>query len=575
MGKKKDTAIDKKEAATELAEINRQLEEINNMTKFVDAPMQLWCGKWICDITGVYKLLPSKSDPDQLVRVEASHQQIMPTGIIENIESGEHKYMISFSIKRGGNYIWKSIIIRPSICSTKSQIVNLANLGISVTDQTAKALIEYISDIFRFNEKIPVYKSVSHLGWINKSFFPYTTDIVVDGDNELSEIVQIMSEHGSLDCWIKECTEFRKNLSVRLTMDASFASVLINRLKCLSFVFYPWGGSNLGKSVSTMVSCSVWGDPDKFWISGSSTMNAIVKKAALLGDLPCFIDEMQLYKGDPETLVYALAEGKEKSKLNRDSSYKKAGTWRSISIINGERPLTSDNSGAGAINRVIDIEVDRPLFEDYPKTLDCIRENYGHAGRMFIEYTKEIPDKQLIDQHRNIISQINAISDSTGKQVQSLALLLLADKLLHECIFRNEEPIEVSDVVCLLKRGKDVSDSERAYLFVIELIAKNQNRFITTEENRGEIWGKIDSKFAFINKTVLSDQLSTSKYSFDAVKKEWAAKGYLIKDRDGKYTHKTSIGNADTIARYVKLKLMDEDSVFTPISEKQFKLPFE
>ena len=61
-------------------------------------------------------MLPSKADPDLLIRVEATHQQVMPTGIVENIDTGEQKYIISFSVKRNGRYLWKSVKVEPAIC---------------------------------------------------------------------------------------------------------------------------------------------------------------------------------------------------------------------------------------------------------------------------------------------------------------------------------------------------------------------------------------------------------------------------------------------------------------------------
>lgn len=44
-------------------------------------------------------------------------------------------------------------------------------------------------------------------------------------------------------------------------MAASFASVLLEPLGCLSFVFHLWGGSGTGKTVGMMVAASVWGNP--------------------------------------------------------------------------------------------------------------------------------------------------------------------------------------------------------------------------------------------------------------------------------------------------------------------------
>ena len=97
----------------------------------------------------------------------------MPIGLMENIETGEQKYDIAFSVRRNGAFVWKDIRIEPAICCTKTKIITLSNLGVSVTDRTAKELVNYIADMYRLNEEqIPVTKAVSHFGWIGKEVFP-------------------------------------------------------------------------------------------------------------------------------------------------------------------------------------------------------------------------------------------------------------------------------------------------------------------------------------------------------------------------------------------------------------------
>lgn len=91
----------------------------------------------------------------------------MISGIIENIETGEYKYILSFSEYRNGNYKWKSVHVDPAVCSSKSKIIGLATLGIMVTEKTAVNLIEFLADLHRLNpDTIPLHKSISHLGWV-------------------------------------------------------------------------------------------------------------------------------------------------------------------------------------------------------------------------------------------------------------------------------------------------------------------------------------------------------------------------------------------------------------------------
>ena len=391
------------------------------ITQFVDAPIQLRCEDWICNKDGVYKWVQGKKDTDPPVLIDVSYQQILPVGLTENIESGEQKYDIAFSVRRNGKFMWKDIKVEPAVCCSKTKIVTLANLGVVVNDQKAKNLVNYISDMYRINEdSLPVTKAVSHFGWIGKQFFPYVKDIVFDGDNAQAKTVQAVGPRGSFDTWQKECMEYRKNLFVRLLMDASLASILIKKINCLCFVLHLWGASGTGKTVAFMVAASIWGIPDELILSVDSTINYCTSRAALMKSLPVFVDETQLSRGNLEKLIYAMTEGKERGRLSRNSSEKDRKTWENVSFFNGEQPIVGEQSGAGAVNRVIELEIDNPLFTDFAHVLETVREHNGHAGEKFVRHVQGITDTELIGRHKVLCQKLFILAQSTGKQVRAL-----------------------------------------------------------------------------------------------------------------------------------------------------------
>lgn len=547
---------------------------MENETEFIDAPMKLNCGKWYCDKTGVYKMLPSKNDPDLLVRVEATHQQVMPTGIVENIDTGEQKYIISFSVKRNGRYLWKSVKVEPAICCSKAKIISMANLGISVTDNTSKQMVSYLADMRRLNqEEIPLHHSVSHLGWVKDKFFPYTDGIIFDGDNEQEKIVQAITQVGDFETWKNVCRFFRKNLNTRLMLDASFASVLIEKIGGLCFVVLFWGPSGIGKTVGLLVSGSVWGNPDLLYTSVDSTANYFTNRAAFLKNLPVLIDETQLSKGDMDKLIYSMAEGKTRGRLGRDSKERNSKTWECASIFTGEKPIVSAHSGAGAINRVLEIEINVPLFEDFQFTLESIRSNYGHAGRAFVEYVQQADVNVLKEEYREICKELGS-NDSTGKQIQNLAFLILADRIAGRCIFDGEQPLEISDISGILKSNKEISEPERAYDFIVGWIAANKNYF---NEDSPKIYGKLDEDSCLFNQNELIRVLNENGYNFDSIKKEWDNLGYLKRNSAGKYQHYTRVYGGPK-SSYIKVCLIDREQPtdFIKIREsEQQELPFQ
>lgn len=544
---------------------------MEHVTDFINSPLQLNCGKWYCDSKGVYKLVPDKLNPELLHPVYASYQQILPSGLIENIETGEQKYILSFSLRRSGTYLWKSIKVEPSICCSKAKIISLSNLGVMVNDNTSKYMVTYLADMFRLNgDTMPLKQSISRLGWIQDTFFPYETKLMFDGDSEQEKVVQAIQKTGNFETWRTAAIALRKNKTLRLMLDASLASVLLKKIGGLCFVVHFWGASGTGKTVGLLVSASIWGNPDLLLISVDGTINYFTNRAAFMGNLPMLIDEAQLNKGNLDKLIYSLAEGKTRGKLDRGSRELNNKTWENISIFTGEAPIVSNQSGAGAINRVLEIEVENPLFEEFTETLELVREHYGHAGERYITYLQESNGKELKKEYQTICKELEAY-DSTGKQIQNLAFLVLADRIAGRCIFKGETPLQFDEIISILKTKEEVSTSERAYQFILGWIAANQNYF---KEDSLKIYGKIEQDTCLFNQNELVKVLSENGYEFNAIKKEWADKIYLKKSSSNRYAHCTSIFGSPK-AYFIKLKLIDLDLLNSDFIENvQENLPF-
>ena len=150
--------------------------------------------------------------------------------------------------------------------------------------------------------------------------------------------------------------------TVKIILAASFASVLLEPLNCLPFFVHLWGvDSGTGKTVALMVAASVWGDPavGAYVKTFDGTVVGMEKTAAFLNNLPFCLDELQLAKdskGRTTFDVYKLAQGVGRTRGNRSGGVDLTPTWRNCILTTGESPLTGTASGAGAVNRVIDIE---------------------------------------------------------------------------------------------------------------------------------------------------------------------------------------------------------------------------
>ena len=527
-----------------------QKQQGSNKTRFTDGPLVLNCGQWEATDTGIYKHeLSGKGLPYKIL---ACPHPILPVERLVNIDKDDR---------------WQYVTVDCTTCYNKQIITVLGDRGVMVTSETAKNLVCYLSDVVSLNMKdteegkaIPLYRSIARLGWIGNDFCPYVQDVKYDGDQDFESIYNQVRTAGSRQAWYDMAGEIRKDIVVRLLLATSLASPLIERVGALPFVFHLWGTTSFGKTVSLMVAMSVWGNPESGCLTRSMNMtqNAMARTASFLYNLPFGADELQQIRSrwdNFDNLIMYLTEGIDKGRAKARGGIEELKTWRNCFIFTGEEPITKENSGGGTKNRVIEVEVTKPIYESGYTVANTIRENYGWAGKEFIEYVKLISVEELRIRYKLIFDEIMQKCDTTDKQAYSMALILLADELSCRCIFPQDTPIQVEDISKYLHSNKTVDIAERAYEWCINWIARNQNRFMP--DQNGEIWGKIEQDFALVNKEVLVEQLRLGGFEYGSVSRKWAENGYIIRNSQGKFIHNTKVYGAK--ANYVKINLNPEE----------------
>ena len=434
-------------------------------------------------------------------------------------------------------------------------------------------------------------RSINRLGWAGNEFMPYASDIVYDGDEAFEPIYRNIQQKGSYDRWKEYCGNLRKNKVVRLAFAASLASVLIERVNALPFVFHIWSGeSGTGKTVAIMAAMSIWGNPKMGGLV--KTMNTtkvnIMRTSAFLYSLPYAGDELQTMKDKWSTnfdqLIYQITEGIDRGRGKASGGVEETKTWKNSYLFTGEEPITKANSRAGSKNRVIEIEAEGKLIEDGNATVGFLTENYGHAGKELIEYLQKTATKDLQAQYREYYDAMCHL-DTTEKQAMAMACILLADKILTQVVFTDEQAYEIEDVSMYLRSAQEVDVAEQSYQMVLNWIAKNPVRFRDPDEadslNRGEVWGKIEDvddgamTIATVNKSVLCDFLDKIDLDYSAISKKWAEQKRIIRNSQGKFVHQTKVFGVK--ASYIKIIVsqnIDKDG-FMILDEEQEKLPFD
>lgn len=567
----------------ELAKANRQTPtntSFDNYTQFGYEDIELYCGNWIADDTGVRTFTMFG---EQL----ACYHPILIVQRLINAESGIEKVKLAF--KKGEK--WKELIVDKEMIASSNKIVGLAKYGVSVTSENAKILVRFLSDIENFNiHDIDTRVSTSKFGWINGEFMPYGGAVEFDSESRFKDIFDAVKEHGSKDKWMDLMLKIRASgrYEPQLYMAGSFASVLLKPLNVLPFILNLWGDTGKGKTVALMVATSIWANPgeNKYITDPVSSQVALEVRSNILNNLPMVIDDLSKTKdkyGDTFTdLIYMLCGGKGKDRSNVNLGLNTSSTWQNAILTNIERPLASETMRGGAVNRILDFEMaEGSIFKNGNQVVGIINQNYGFAGRMFVDIVDNLGFEAIKELQEGYLERIVARAKEQGvekeeKQMIPLSVMLAADKIATDYIFKDGIYLNFDFCVDSLKNKGDVSENERAYEFIMSEISININKFFSDNEGNyhGECWGCIDDGYAIILVNAFNRMCERGNFSNKGFL-SWAAKNNLIIQSGGKNTKNKRFGKTNPRCVWLKMDRTMVDSDGFVIVDDQMELPFD
>jgi len=553
----------------------------DGITRFDEQAMELDTGLWTADDTGVWK-----TGGPEGIELACAHP-IMPVEKLKNIDTGELKVRLAFRRGSKNRRNWTEILTDFDTVSNAKNIVSLSRIGVSVTSgKRAQNLVDYIAEVMDRNfDTIPEIKSVSRMGWNDEGFSPYVRDVVFDGNDKFEEIFKSIRSHGNLDAWLDEAKRCRKySVTARLVLASSFASVLVGPLGCLPFFVHLWGmDSGTGKTVAQMLAASVWASPSPgsaFFPTFKATSVGFEMLAGFLRSLPLIIDELQLakdYRGKINFNVYELASGSGKLRSNKALGLANTPTWANCFITSGETPLVAENDGAGAVNRVIEIEckASNKVIEDGHKTASILKSNYGYGGKIFIERLCRGDNLKAAHELYELYYEDCLKNNTTEKQAMAAALVLAGDFMATQWIFQDGDPLTVDAIADFLKSKEAVSAADRGYQYMCDWVSQNASRFQSSADN-GERYGQIgegaDKGWVYIiRSTAWNKACSDADISAQALLSHMKSRG-LIQTRGKGFTKTKRIGGIP--ADCVVMKLMDDPDAWAE-GEPDEQLPIK
>lgn len=510
---------------------------------------------------------------------------LIPSRRFINIETGTESLEISFRRE-----YWKSIIVDKGTLASASTIINLANHGVSVTSENSREVVKYLSYIDDLNRDIiPISQMSSHLGWVGNDFVPYVDGLEYDGQGQFLQMYKTIRECGKYDRWLAAVKGIRAAgcTQTRLVMAASFASVLLQKFEALPFFVHLWSAqSGTGKTVSMEIAASVWADPvvGAYCRPLKATTVGLEQLAIFTCNLPLCLDELQTIqnKSNFDDIIYSLCEGSGKTRGAKNGGLRQSPGWKNCIITTGEMPIVGSGSKAGAMNRVIEVEVKGQTMPDPKRVHKVISSNYGFAGRRFIEALADTDTVELImEEQQQIFEKLSEIG--TDKQALSASVLLAADHAAERIIFQDGVKLTEEDILPYLRTDRDVDSGRRAHEYLMDWVAENKQSFIfdgKTDDFYGKsVFGCVQTDAGrpteiWVIGKVFSQAMADGGFSPDSYL-SWAMGEGLLQTEKGQKKLTKRIPGSGMTARCVCLSLDRKDvHGYTQVPCDDKDLPF-
>ncbi len=262
-------------------------------------------------------------------------------------------------------------------------------------------------------------KTYSQFGWVDdfQGFVLGTTKITAKGEepvlcsDDMPPDVKVdFGTSGTLDEWIDNIDVLynRKGAEpLQFALCHSMGSALVELMGSsnwhgLPLAFTGHGGT--GKSTAAKIACGFYGNPEymeRQTGEQGSTLNAAIRRIAIMGSVPVLLDEFSGRSPDELTRTgYALANGRDKERLGPSGKFATTGgQWRKNSFITSNDSIHENISKLPAGYRVeatqlrfFEVQLAQDfrteIFHDVSQSFveSHMDKMYGHACRPFLQF---------------------------------------------------------------------------------------------------------------------------------------------------------------------------------------------
>jgi uncharacterized protein (DUF927 family) len=225
---------------------------------------------------------------------------------------------------------------------------------------------------------------------------------------------------------------------------------------------------------------------------------------------------------------------------HKDGGLRETGTWKTIALTTGEKPLSSNKSFSGQQVRAIEVTggLTTDVVDDIKVAADSMKTNYGH----FVEpFFRKLDDNRhrLVDLYEIARKRyITTDNVKTNRMANSFAALMVAGMLVED-VFNDVgiEPIEPHEITDQFFKSCVVDNpienySIRALKIIMDWIQSRPLYFCNedrpTQEKTHEFYGWITKDYIDIIPAVMRKTLDTAGFDSVRTRKDWSDAGLII-----------------------------------------------
>lgn len=428
--------------------------------------------------------------------------------VINRIDTGE-KFLKIYFIDAHGK---KVNMILPRKELTEQGIMSLLGYGVQVIKQNAKALI---TSIINQEPNVPCISQLKKLG-----FSKYNSKTIFLGKNAIGAGIESKYDgrleidgSGDYKEWLNMVkTEVIGHIPMEFMLAVGCSGVLADYLKdkvqVENVIVNIVGESSTGKTTAGLFMVSCGAKPsfkgDSFVLNFSDTQNAII--AAMQSSYPVLIDEGSLCRYNPTSLLYSLAMGKEKNRLNKDMEISESSYFSTAITMTSEKSLLNlCDSNSGLLVRVLEIE--NVEWTKNAKSSDTIKKviqnNYGWLVSktakviMSSEGSENSAEILYMEWYQELVKRAKEkgiYNNLTERACKQYALIVTSLCIVENVINRdlNEEEwvdLNIDDVIEFIEFHSPVKELDntdigsRAFIFLMQYITNHYSQFKEANED--------------------------------------------------------------------------------------------